>query len=320
MATLKDIAAAVGTSIRTVSRALSGNGYVRADLRERILATAAALGYRPNPSARGLRLGRSEEVVVLASNVDELHIAKLAAIERTCRAAGLWTTMIMTGDETGWLLEELLTRRPVGVICIQDLAGIAATVQRELAAEFPVVLMDPQAGNRRQSLAVTIDRPSGVRDAVHHLAASGRRTIAYVGPPGSRNRTDGYRHAMRELGRTPIELYVPLDTSYRTTVRQLHAAAPGVDAVQVFSDEKALELLAGLHDAGIRVPQQIAVVGFDDRAAARLAWPPLSTVAQPNEAVGQAAARLAIDSSRDPGRTTTILVPTHLVVRESSKE
>lgn len=326
MATLKDIATTLGTSIRTVSRALNDSGYVRADLRAQIRETAERLGYRPNPTARGLRLGRSEEVVVIAGTVDELHMAKLSTIERTARSHGLRTTMIMTGgppskrSEAPWIISELESRHPTGVICLQGQRGISRHVQETLRDRIPVVILDPQPATHTGDLQVLIDRPSGVREAVHHLAACGRRRIGYVGPAGSTNRTDGYRTAMDELGFEALEFDVPETVSYRTIVAEVLQRAGTLDAVQVYSDLRAMEFMAGLHDAGVRIPADVAVVGFDDRAAAQYAWPPLSTVAQPNDATGAAAVQLIVEALAGHREQQPIVVPTHLVVRESSKE
>jgi DNA-binding LacI/PurR family transcriptional regulator len=314
MATLKDIATRVGVSVRTVSRALSGNGYVNAAIRQRVLDTAAELGYTPDLLARSLRLGRTQEIVAIATTVDELHMARIAGLEAHLRAHGYSTGVQMVSEqelaEPQELVVSLVKRRPAGVALVARVGFALQKVRTRLeAAGVRYVIMDTD----EYPPAVRIDRSAGVAEAVRYLARAGRKHIAYVGPSQSMDRIAGYRQALEELGR-PELLHDP-GSVYREGVPALLERFPGIDAIQAYSDERALELLAGLHDAGVKVPADIAVIGFDDRWAARYAWPPLSTVAQPSRAVGEHAARYLIDDSRG---ACDISLPTELVIRESA--
>lgn len=298
MATLRDIATEVGVSIRTVTRALSGTGYVRSDVRERILAVAERLGYRPDPVAQSLRLGRSRQIVVVSYSVDELHMAKIASLEQRVRPMGYSVSVMIARREdleSDLLVPEIRSRKPSGVAVIGhlqlDLTPLAAALY---ASGVPCVPVDAKS----RFPGVLIDRPAGVADAAAHLVDSGRRRIVYAGPADSSSRIDGFTRAMREHDREPL-LYAPGDDhSADVLIAGVLDAYPDVDAVQAYSDEWALELLAGLHRRGIRVPDDVAVVGFDDRWAASHSWPRLTTVAQPGDEIGAAVAELLVGQRR----------------------
>ena len=314
MATLKDIAERTGVSVRTVSRALSGTGYVNADLRDRVQATARELGYTPDPLARSLRLGRTQEVIAIAITVDELHMARIAGLEHHLRAHGHSTGVQMVDERElaspDDLVATLLRRRPAGV-AIASRSGLEVQPLCRALSRVGIryVVMDSQGALP----GVRIDRAAGVAQAVRYLSDSGRKTIAYVGPALSMDRIVGYRSAIEELGLSE-PLFDPGE-AYRRSIPALLGRFPDLDAIQAYSDERALELLAGLHDAGVRVPDDVAVIGFDDRWAARYAWPPLTTVAQPSRAVGEEAARFLLATEEEQCDRS---LPTTLVVRESA--
>lgn len=320
---LRQLAEEFGVSIRTVSRAVNGNGYVRTQLRDQIRARADAAGYRPNPAARGLRTGRSQEVTVVVPGFSELHMEKIAGLDEALRPLGI-AVAVRPADLHDPAVQiaiahEVGRRRPIALVVIGSggetgMAGLRQQIDDEDLRRRIVVIdgCNPPG-------CVVIDRAQGVYEATKYLVARGRRGIAYLGPPGSHSRTDGYHRAIAEAGAQPIVLAAPENESYRDAARGLLRHDPPIDAVQVYSDERAMELLAGLHDLGVRVPKEIAVVGFDNRHAAAYAWPPLTTVAQPNRESGRAAAQMVIQLAREPDvEPQSVTIPTRLVVRESA--
>lgn len=326
MASLREIAQAAGVSIRTVSRALNRTGYVGPDSRKAIEQAVRQLGYSPNRYARSLRTRSSYEVAVLLWSVDELHMAKIASFEQHLREAG-YSVMMFFGrsDKTKGvqdLLNEVISYRPAGVAAFAvDTFPVVASVSQIEQAGIPVVVFD----TREPVDSVRIDRQQGVYEAVHYLARSGRRRIAYLGAMGDSTRLEGYHRAMAELGREPIYILASTPTGKRdkliASARKLAKMDPRPDAVQAFSDELAMHFLAGLHEAGLRVPQDVALVGFDDRRIASLSWPALTTVAQPNREVGQSAAKVLlakIAGQTPPPGGWTQSIATRLVVREST--
>jgi len=335
MATLKDIAESVGVSIRTVTRALSGDGYVRADLRDQIRSVADRLGYRPDPLARSLRLGRTREIIVVSHSVDELHMAKIASLERCVRPSGYSVAVVMASPRelvSDSLVAEIRSRKPAGVAAVGQLGlDLSTLVEALYAIGIPCVPID----SRTDYPSVEIDRPAGVSEAVEYLISRHRRCIVYVGPADSTSRLDGFRSTMAGHDRDANFFDPGTACSRDELARGLLERFPEVDAVQAYSDEWALELLAGLHIRGVRVPDDVAVVGFDDRWAAAHSWPALTTVAQPGERIGVAVATLlagderrVLDPLLDPGCTRETIrrlgveltrrIPTELVVRESA--
>ena len=322
--TLKDVANASGVSIRTVKRALSGARYVDSKTRDRILAVAARLAYEPNLAARALKTGRSSEIGVMLTSMDELFIGKLEAFERTLRPEGYSVHIFFAPAETKAadvpeVATALMARRPAGVGLFPDYLEVVASgvAERLNAAGIPTVVLD----SRRDAPGdgVLVDRPQGVYEAVMYLTRTGRRRVAYLGPVSDRSRLDGYEKAMRELDQPP--LLVPVHDNVEAAVAQLLSLQPRPDAVQTHSDVLAMDVLAALHRRGVRVPEEMAVVGFDDRAFAALSWPKLTTVAQPNADVGAAGAEILL--ARIAGRPApngrwVRSCPTRLVVRESA--
>ncbi len=331
MASLKDIAESTGVSIRTVSRALKNNGYVKHEVREKILKAAAEMNYRPNRIAQSLRSRKSYEITLLLHSTDELHMAKMFSFENHIREAGYRVSVIMNMDsslEQDALHDEILDRRPAGAAFFSG-----RNIQSHAFADFlknnaiPYISFEDETSNID---SVTIDRPKGVYEAVMHLNKTGRKNICYLGNGKATahhnlTRLSGFERAISELNlecRT-ISTEETYDTFYngKKAAETFHAVQPTPDAILAYSDLLALGFLAGLHEKKIPVPQQIALIGFDNRRASALSWPRLTTVSQPNREVGEAAARILlakINNEPPPPGGWSVQLPTSLVVRETT--
>lgn len=321
MVSLTDIAGHLGISVRTVRRALTGQGRVSDETRAKVNTAVQQFGYRPNLVARALRTGRSRDVLVFLRSGDELHMHKMAALEGGLRKAGYSTTILfgISGNSVDELSREMLIRRPAGVVFFPDslIAG-SGLMTRLLSDGIPSVAIDVREEGEE---GIHIDRQRGVYEAVRHLVSRGRTRVAYIGHLNDRTRLDGYAKACRELGQEQTIVEATDDpASVRTAVERILAMTPPVDAVQFYSDVLALRGLAVFHALGVKVPERIAVVGFDDRPMASYSWPTLTTVAQPNHEVGKAAAEIILSKMSGraavPGRRTAS-IPTTLVIRES---
>jgi len=218
---------------------------------------------------------------------------------------------------------------PAGIVVLGHDPFVGETLLPEVApalvrSRVPYVLLDPKAFPAVQKYdSVLIDRDHGVREAVAHLARHGRERIAFLGTHEERSRLDAYESATRALGRPPILINYPGDDleAIRDVGRRFCRRHFRPDAVLAHSDYVAMAFMAGLHDAGTRVPEDVAVVGFDDRPAARLAWPALTTIAQPLKEVGSAAAEIIlrkIAKERRPAAGWAQTFRTRLVVRETT--
>ena len=320
MASLKDVARIANVSPRTVDRAIHGTGYVRADVRERILAVVQEVGYRPDPIARSLRMKKSFEIAIAVDSMDELYMASVAGLEETVRNQGYAVTIsFYDGIHEDAFLSNLVQRRPAAVALRAgdyDILQAAKTLEFE---NIPYVIID---GRVPEMDGIKIDRPQGVYDAVRYLIAQGRKRIAYLGPKSNMTRISGYRRAMDEAGMKPSITDASDDPDTQFALARASASnLKDADAVQVYSDLMALGLLSGFHDIGVRIPDDVAVIGFDNRRAASLSWPTLTTVAQPSREIGIAAGRMLIGKIKEetapPGGWSEVL-PTRLVVRESA--
>lgn len=328
MATLKDIAQATGLSMNTVSRAIRGSGYVSLKTAELVRKTVKELDYHPNRAAQDLRRRKSRQITVVAESYDYLHIEKLAAIKEYAANCGYTMGVHFTSEDYpqstfSALLPDILEQNPAGLIIIASSGFIIGKV-RELRKKMPCVMITFDGVPDID--CVYIDRFGGVYDSIRYLYGKGRRRIVFCETFRSRNRKLGYQKAVRELGLP--ELIIPGNLESLPEIRkdgvriakEMAAWENPPDAVQT-SDYMASGLLAGFAEAGIAVPQDIAVLGFDDRELAGMLNPPLTTLAQPSAEVGRISAQMLFERISGTQKNTSpenIRVPMHLVIRNSA--
>ena len=328
MATLKDIAQATGLSMNTVSRAIRGSGYVSLKTAELVRKTVKELDYHPNRAAQDLRRRKSRQITVVAESYDYLHIEKLAAIKEYAANCGYTMGVHFTSEDYpqstfSALLPDILEQNPAGLIIIASSGFIIGKV-RELRKKIPCVMITFDGVPDID--CVYIDRTGGVYDAVHYLYKKGRRRIAFCETFRSKNRLLGYQRAVRELGLPELILSGTMKSlpeirrEGARIAKELAAWENPPDAVQT-SDYMASGLLAGFAEAGVRVPEDISVLGFDDRELAGMLNPPLTTLAQPSAKVGRISARMLferISGERKETEPENIPVPMRLVIRDSA--
>lgn len=327
---LKDVAARAGVSVKTVSNVVNGYEHVTPATRARVEVALADLGYVPNLAARGLRNGRTG---VIALALPELHAPYFAEIaHHVVRAAAErgWTVLV---DETeGRLDRERQVAAGIRANLIDGLilSPLALTVADldGRADAVPLVLLGERV---RTAVAdrVAVDNVRAARDATAHLIGRGRRRIAAVGlqrsAPGvsARLRLQGYRQALRAAG-LPVDpaLEVPAAAWHRAdgaaAVRALLDRGERPDALFCFNDLLALGALRALHEAGLRVPADVAVVGFDDIEEGRYSVPTLTTVSPAKDRIAGTAVDLLVARLTAPAPPRRVVAPYELVVRESS--
>ena len=341
MASLKDIAKRAELSINTVSRAIRGSGYVSERAREKVMRIAVELGYRPNRVARSLRFSKNFEIAVISflgannnnSSGDQLMMEKIIGIKRRLAASGYEMNLhfldINSESEPAnlKLLEDIAGQNPAGIIIIGDGELYKSIYRLMEAKQTPAALISYDVIPEMD--CVYIDRQQGVRDAVHYLAEKGRGKIAFAGFSGiCCNRILGYRKAIKELGLREI---IFSESSYSGSdlerIFDLGGAMSGEiskaeippDAVIAYSDYLAAGLIAGFRESGVRIPEEIAVVGFDNRELAAFTSPGLTTIAQPNFKAGELAAEMLLEKiARPDGRVRAIGVPMSLKIRRST--
>ncbi|WP_182111234.1 MULTISPECIES: LacI family DNA-binding transcriptional regulator [unclassified Actinotalea] len=316
--TIKDVAAAAGVGVSTVSRVVNGERYVNPATRERVQAAIHALGFRPNLAARNLRPGRrSETIALLIEDIANPFSAGIThGVEEVATARGDLVTIGVTGRSFPLeqnLVTEMLRRNVDGLLVVP-----APGDHRPVAVEtgdVPLVFLDrePQGVESDVVLLANLD---GARGAVEDLLSSGHRRIAYLGgdvtaEPGS-ERWAGYRSALADAGIPVDPRLVSVD---HMTVASAADAVRGIlrtaePPTALFADNNRMTL-AALTGAGRTAPPTIA--GFDDFELAPLVESPLTLVTYDAAELGRSAARLLydrIDGSTGPARR--VVIPTHL--------
>ncbi len=330
------VAAAAGVSRGTASRALNGGVNVSPSALEAVLRAAEELGYRPNLAARTLVLGRSESIGLVVSETDERLFAEpfFAAVVRGVHtelaAAGLQLVLMFSqsAEERSQVVRFAAGRHLDGVL-LMSLHGDDPLPRSLADAGIPVVMAGRgSVADRRAGVWwVQADNRGGARVAVEHLLGAGRRRVATIAGPADmtvgRDRADGWRAGLRAAGIEPARGWLQRgdfsEDSGRRAAEQLLRAAPDVDGVFAASDLMAFGAISALRAAGRRVPDDVAVVGFDDAPAAARHDPPLTTIAQPVEGIGRLMARMLVARIADEHVAQHhVVLPTQLVQRATA--
>ncbi len=314
-ATINDVAAAAGVSRQTVTRALNDLPDVSPETRRRVLDAAVALRYRPNRAAQRLVRGRDVTVGFVVGDLRNPYYPELAA-ELTHQAAERDWSVIATdlgGRHAPERVRSVLARADVVV-------GHLGWAGREsITSRVPTVLLTDDAVP--DAASVRFDYVRGMREAVSHLAAGGRRRVGMIdfGPAPSR-RSSVLRAALRRRGLAPAAVVVAASEHDRgEAARRLLAADPRVDSVLCFNDVLAIGALKGFARSGIRVPDDVAVIGVDGLDIGALVTPELTTLAVDMRQVARHALDVAAALLRgDTGAALHRTVAHTLVVRESA--
>jgi len=322
--TINDIARLAGVSKKTVSRVINASPFVRADTRERIEAVIAELGYAPDPQARGLAYGRSFLIGLVYDNPNPQYVVNMQL--------GLLDAMRGSGFE--------LVVHPCDRASPTFLADLRAFVERQRL--FGVVLTPSVSEDERAAAlmaelgcgyvrvaSVSLDAPEhmietrdrlGGREAARHLAELGHTRIAFIsGPPtfrSSHERRSGFEEALAERGLSLAKTYVAEGAyTYESGIargRELLSMAEPPTAIFAGNDEMAAGVLQAARELGVRVPEDLSLVGFDDFQIASRLWPTLTTVRTPTREIGRLAAERLMgrdDDARDPkGRLPMLVV------------
>ena len=321
-ATIYDVARVAGVSPSTVSRAFSRPGRVSAQTAERIRQVAEELGYR---SREVTRAAAKTTTKVLGLAVADITNPFNFRVIRGCQAAAAEAGFVVTLNDAqeSEALEREMLRRSLPLLdgLIIASSRLSDTELRTLAKSLPVVIL-----NRRVSglHCIVPDMAHGVRKAAEHLLALGHRNITYLAGPEA-SWADGMRwravrESARELGFTEHRVgpFAPTLQGGRGAAEVI--AARRLKAVVCFNDLMAIGLMQGLAERGIKVPDQVSVVGFDNIFASALVTPGLTTVAAPLTMLGDSAVRYitATLTGHKTPETGPVLVPVRLIVRQST--
>jgi DNA-binding LacI/PurR family transcriptional regulator len=315
------VAARAGVSGQTVSRVANGSPKVDPGTRLRVEQAMADLGYRPNRAARALRTGRTHTLGLVAQTLATVGNSRmLQAVAESAASRGYALTVVTLGAD-GDISEAFDRLRDQGVDGAIVLNEATALARDAAAAELRLVVVDSPPDER--FTVIGIDHAAGARTATAHLLAAGHRTVHHLAGPvdsfAASERERGWRDALAAAGASAPEIARGDWTSAsgdREAQRMLETGE--VTAIFAANDQMALGALRAIADSGRRVPEDVAVVGFDDIADAAEFQPPLTTVRQDFDALGEQAVRALIaDIEQGTPHTARQLDP-RLIRRASS--
>lgn len=326
-ATIKDVARVAGVSVATVSRALNGAENVLPHTRQRILDVARELRYSPSGAARSLITRRTDTIGALLPDLHgEFFSELIRGIDQAARARGLHLLLSSSHDDASEAAAALraMNGRVDGLVVMSPHAD-DDFLSQNLPPSLPAVLLNSGVSQPTQRV-FAVDNFGGAREMTEHLVRAGRRRIAFLGGPAAnfeaRERERGYRAGLPAGARPWLLAGDFSEAGGERAGAHLLGLHPTErpDAVFAANDIMAIGLLGTLQAAGVRVPQDIAIAGFDDIPVARYISPALTTMHVPIAALGsQALDALAatLEGSAAPGPAGTTVMPVQLVVRRS---
>lgn len=330
-----DIAALAGVSQPTVSRALSGSPSVSEQTRARVLAAAEQLNYKVDKNASGLRRRQSRTLALLffeegsttSGGINPFYLTMLGPMVRSCAARGFDLLISSQQLSADWHVDYEDSHKADGIILLgygdylEYEPKLRALIERGTHFVRWGAAADTQVG-----LTVSSDNEQGGFDATNHLLQQGRRNVAFVGTaelgyPEFLERWRGYCRALRAAGVEPDDRLRtgadPSEISGRNAVAELVRRGVEFDAVFAACDVAAIGVVHALQDIGRIIPDDVAIVGFDDIPAASLASPPLTTVTQDARQAGETLIESILDAV-EKGAAENRILPVRLTVRGSS--
>ncbi|GAA1619773.1 LacI family DNA-binding transcriptional regulator [Kribbella alba] len=327
---LSDVAARAGVSVKTVSNVINDYPHITSHTRAKVQAAIDALDYKPNVSARSLRKGRSDFIALAIPEMASPYFAELgAAISRAAKKRGITVLIDQTEGEAAaekFILDGMRGQLIDGII-FSPITTAPARIGAADTAKPLLLLGERHAGGNLDHVAV--DSVQASFDATTHLISLGRRRIAAIGVGGGAGtgsvRRRGYRKALKAAGIEHDPALELAGTGYHredgaASMRDLLALPEPPDAVFCFNDLLALGALRTLADAGLSVPGDVAVVGFDDIEDGRFHSPSLTTISPDKEWLAENAVAVLLDRISGSGEADRrdLIVPYTLKIREST--
>lgn len=332
MATMKEVANEAEVSIATVSRVINNSGYVSPDLEARVKAAMKTLNYQPSSLARSLRRQETQTIGVLIPQLDHPFFSRLCfAIEKALFASD-YRALICSAEENrekeNAYIQMLLRQRVDGVITVPTGHSIES-IHRLMKNSVPVVVLDRDMPELTVS-RVTSDNYQGTYDGTKHLIELGHTNIAVIGGPAYSDpmvhRIKGIRAAMEDHGlqisqdRMVIGSQQQFEMGYTATKHFLQGDNPPT-AIFALTDVMAVGSLHAASEMGLKLPDDLSVIGFDDIPMAAYYLPSLTTIAQPIYEMGEVAVKLMLKCLREPKKSfETVRLNTRLVKRQSTAQ
>jgi LacI family transcriptional regulator len=336
-ATLRDVANLAGVSTKTVSRVVNHQGEISEATRQRVQAAIDQLEYRPNILARSLIHQRSNTLAVIAWGIDYFGPSRtVVGIEQEANELGYSLFLNLMSHPDGDhepILDTLIDHRVDGIIwAVPEVGNNRSWIRTNRLDQLPPIVflsMEPRPGIS----VVAVDNCNGAKQAVQHLFKQGRRKIGIITGPmawwEASERYRGWQEALGEVGleASPSLVFKSDDWSAvngEQGMRTILSQVPDIDAIFAGNDQIALGALGAAHQSGLRVPQELAIVGFDNIPEAAFFWPPLTTIYQRLIDVGRIAVKnlhemiVARRSEGEPLQPLSMMLTPELIVRASS--
>lgn len=328
MATISDVARKAGVSVSTVSHVVNGTRHVNPETMEIVQKAITHLGFVPNAVARSLAMSTTNAVGIAISISTNYYFNDIvSSIERACASLGQLVFLCDTQNEPELELKvvrELVQRRVDGVIIAPSADPENRAIEFLSAAKMPFVLVDRLTSTKADG--VCLQNRHAMETLVDHLVGHGHTRIGLIaGEPGFRStieRTEGYMRALKKHGIAPDETLIHAGNASseiaRASAHKLFALAQRPTAIASGNNLATIGVLKAVRDLGLRVPEDLALIGFDDFEWADCFEPRLTVIAQPTEQIGQRAAELLAERIKEPGGApkSIRLAPT-LVIRRS---
>ncbi|MGE5464545.1 MAG: LacI family DNA-binding transcriptional regulator [Syntrophothermus sp.] len=329
MPTIQDVAKLAGVAPITVSRVLNHSGYASEETRARVEDAVATLGYVPNTLARGLRSKRTHTLALVMTDITNPFFTMIArGVEDT--ASNLDYTVIYCNTDESEREEEkyinILVQKQVDGVLLVPACGNSKSIQFLQSNDIPFVLIDRTLPNIEVDL-VRGDSEQGAYDLTRHLFEIGHRNIVTITGPQeistAQDRASGYRRAMKEAGLEEfIQVYYGsfTQTSGYKLAQQAFSMQPRPTAILGGNNFISIGILKALRDVGLRVPEDVSVVGFDDLPESLIIDPFLTVATQPAYEMGRQATDLLLKriSGQMEKTVQEIVLPTEIIVRRSS--
>jgi LacI family transcriptional regulator len=327
--TIKDVARASGVSYATVSRVLTGFEFVKETTRQRVMEAVENSGYVANLHARSLVGGRSQIIGLLVPNLDNGYVGTIMqGIDKALAHANydlmLYTSHRHPGKES-FYVSAITNGLTDGLLLVAPLVP-ATYIEALRDQDFPYVLID-QADATESSSVVEATNWQGAYEATQYLIQLGHTRIAFIkGSPAVRSAADrlqGYKAALADYGISALEELViegdfQQQTGYESAKRLLQNLQPLPTAIFASNDLSAFGAMDAAREYGLRIPEDISIVGFDDIPQASSVYPKLTTVHQPLEQMGQVAAKMLLERIKDQSKgPQRIALATELIIRDS---
>jgi LacI family transcriptional regulator len=325
---ITDVAQRAGVSISTVSRVLNNSDYpIRPETRQKVLEAIEELQFRPNDVARSLLLKQTHTIGLIVPDISNPYYPELSlGVEATASEHGYAVIFCNTSrrpEKVEYYLDVLLQKRADGIIIAGGGTDLSQISQGTLRSDTKIALVGK---HHLPFPSVQVDNFGAAREITSHLLHLGHRHIAFIsGPPNLtsvQDRLAGYKASLEERGisednRLICEGDFGAESGYSATLSLLRGE-PTPTAIFAANDRMAISAMAAAADVGLRVPNDLTVVGFDDIITASLVRPSLTTVALPAYEIGASAMRLMLRLLEGEECPKTVWLPTQLVIRQSS--